>query len=328
MKTYKEFILEAIDVYERYYEPDEKLPSGRTPSSSANNALSKAFKNRKNPTTRERTKKLSDKIRTNVRFNANSGVVNPNISREERGKIKTNVDDEGFTNIKHNDSGVTYHVKDQGDAYEVHWSHDKNKNELTPGQRVRLGTAADKLFKSSVVPRLRNGRLIVTRASSDDTLSKKEKKQSNAQNIPSRRADIYSRRGFSQRDTYGYITGKIRKRRGSNSIDPISPVKTHERLNSTHVKNAIRNPNNLTADYDKKTEGLSKQDRKKPNNSDELSITSTERTPIYQNLRGKNRSNRKIKSPKQYSGNISRNNPITLRSLERENEYRDVVSEK
>lgn len=322
MKSYQQFIEENFDIIERYYEPDEKLPSGRTPNTSANSALSKAVKNRKDNKTRERAKNLVDKIRTDVRHGADNPQVNPNISRKERGKIETNVDQDDFTNIKHKESGVTYHVKNHGkkSGYEVHWSHDKNKNEMTPAEKVKMGVSASKVFDSHVTPRLRNNRLVSTTPSADDNIKKRVKKQSTPQNIPNKRADIYKKRGFSSRDSEGYIVGKTRRGK-TNRIVPISPVKAHERANSSSVKQAIKTPENLAADYDKNVDGRT---RKPQNNKErgEPSITSTDRHPSPYH-RTSPRISRKLRSPKNYSGNITRNNPITLRDLESENSRRN-----
>jgi hypothetical protein len=324
MKTYKEFIQESIIILERYYEPDEKLPSGKTPNSSANNALSTAFKNRKNNNSRERAKTLIDKIRTQVRHGADNPQVNPNVSKKEKKEIETNVDSDGYTNIKHKKSGVTYHVKNHKDStgYEVHWSQDKDKNKMSPGEKVRTGVAADKAFKKFVTPRLRNNRLIFTTPSADDNISKSTKKRSNVQNVPNKRADIYAKRGFSSRDSEGYIVGKVRKGK-QNKIVPVSPVKASERINRHNIKTVINTPENLAADFDKNTEGkkpIKKQTRQEPD------LTRTVRfNPSRRKERQKN-SDRKPNVSRNYSGNVSRNNPLTLKDLESERYFRDLRS--
>lgn len=322
MKTYKEFIQESIIILERYYEPDEKLPSGKTPNSSANDALSNAFKNRKNNNSRKRAKTLVDRIKTHVRHGADNPQVNPNVSRKEKNEIETNVDSDRFTNIKHKKSGVTYHVKNYGDStgYEVHWSHDRDKDKMSPEEKVKTGVSADKVFKKFVTPRLRNNRLIFTTPSADDNISKSTKKRTNVQNVPNKRADIYAKRGFSNRDSEGYIVGKVRKGKQNRTV-PVSPVKASERVNRHNIKTIINNPENLAADFDKNTEG------KKPIKKETQQEPDLTRTMRFNLNRGKGRETNFDRKPnvyRNYSGNVSRNNPLSLKDLEGEKYYRNL----
>ena len=318
MKTFNQFIYECYDILERYYEPDEQLPSGKTPIQKASKSLSKAFKNRNKKSERNRAKKLADKIRTDVKHGADNSTVNPNISKKDRGKIETNVDDEKFTDIHDKESGVTYHVKNHGKAgYELHWSHNKDNSKLTPQERVKLGLAARGVFHKHVLPRLRNNKPVGTSASDDENVKKKDKKRTNSQNSPNKRAEIYNRSGFSPRDTQGFIHGKVRKAK-KNSITPISPVKSHERGNSELVKQIVKNPRNLVADYNDEDGS-----NKKPKNKESQS---SRQTPFRLNRsRSKNKATKK--RPEKYSGNIARNNPISLRGLEIERSYKDGSSE-
>lgn len=319
MRTFKQFIGECYDILERYYEPDEKLPSGKTPIQKSSESLSKAFKNRNKTSERNRTKNLADKIRTHVKHGADNSTVNPNISKKDRGKIETNVDDDGFTDIHDKESGVTYHAKNHGKAgYELHWSHNKDNSKLTPQQKVKLGLSARGVFHKHVLPRLRNNKPVSTIAADDENTKKKDKKRTNPQNSPNKRAEIYNRSGFSPRDTQGIINGKVRKAK-KNSITPISPVKSHERRNSELVKQIVKNPRNLAADYDD-DDG---NDNKKHRNKDsQLSIP----TPFRFNpRRSKNKETKK--RPEKYSGNIAKNNPTSLRDLENERSYKDFSSE-
>lgn len=316
MKTFNRFIYECYDILERYYEPDEKLPSGKTPIQKASDSLSKAFKKRNNNTERTRAKNLADKIRTDVKHGADNVIVNPNISKKDRGKIETNVDDEGFTDIHDRESGVTYHAKNHGDAgYEIHWSHNKDKSKLTPQQKVKLGLSARKVFHKNVLPRLRNNKLISTVASDDEGTKKKDKKRNNPQNSPNKRAEIYNRSGFSPRDTQGIISGKVRKAK-KNSITPVSPVKSHERRNSELVKQVIKNPRNLATDYNDE-DGTSK--RPKNTNS-----TSSRPMPLRINRFTGAKIKSTKKRPEKYSGNIAQNNPLSLKSLENERYDKDI----
>ena len=322
-KTFRQFLEESYDILERYYRPDEKLPSGETPMRKAiRKAVTRYYKPNKSENEKDRYETHKDKIRTHVRHGADNDIVNPYVSKKHKGEIETIVDkDSGWVDIKHKKSGVTANVINHGNkAYELHWSLDDDRKDLSPAQRVAKGIAADKFISRHVFPRLRNNRLIVTRASANESAKKKDKKGSNPQTVPSTRADIYSKkRGFSPRNAHGILTGRVRQRRGGTKITPVPPIKGLSVSGLTPIgfaeySNAARNnPRNFAADYDETVE----RSGKKPKVNAQQLINPTSKKINDDD------DTRKRKRPKGYSGNVARNNPTDLRRLQKIRDNRD-----
>ena len=111
MKTFKEFYNESVDLLERYYEPDEKLPSGKTPVEKAkaqNRRVGKtiAFKT---PKEQKRWGKHYDKIETKVKHGADNPDYNDRVSIKDRDKIHVD-GTEGELDVHHKKSGITFSV--------------------------------------------------------------------------------------------------------------------------------------------------------------------------------------------------------------------------
>ena len=219
MKTYKEFIQESIIILERYYEPKEKLPSGKTPVQKATDksrqrARTVAYQSPKN---QERWAKHHDVTQTKVKHGADNPNLNTNISHKDKDKIKIDKDDSGMS-VHHKKSGVTYHVykpeeSDQDDVHTVEWGHNKKKSRLTPKEKFRTARDAKRVWDKHVSHRLPTGTTV--------------------HNTPvgERRKSIYKRAGFGDTDsennqfaTVGREPSPKQKAKGRSRLKPKDPT--------------------------------------------------------------------------------------------------------
>lgn len=230
MKTYSEFIAESFDILERYYEPDEKLPSDRTPNTSANSALSKAFKNRQDNKTRQRAKNLVDKIKTDVRHGADNPNPNPHVSRNDKKEVKVTSNSDGIV-VHHKPSGIAYSVQKTGDPsannmHTIEWDH--NQSPKTKAEKIKIARNAEKVWNKHVSHRLPHNAVAHNSplSSGSDDLGNE---------LRNRRERLYSKRGgFGPKDSEGDQFAKVgrnpspkQQEKGQKRLSPIEPRHLH-----------------------------------------------------------------------------------------------------
>jgi len=178
MKLFSEFIKESYNIIERYYEPDEPLPSGKTPYGKA---VSSFYRNKGKANQNERLKDRVEKQRNRVNNEVIRGADNPNMDYDKKPSAShyslTGSHDKKLTvtdrknNIVMNVSrgegsdssgNTTYDVTNKKDpVYDVTWSR-------TSGRRHDLGTARNRqllrsvkdLWDKEVTPRLPHGAIL------------------------------------------------------------------------------------------------------------------------------------------------------------------------
>jgi hypothetical protein len=224
MKTYKQFILESIVILERYYEPDEKLPSGKTPVQKATDKSRQRARTvaTQSPKNQERWARQYDTTQTKVKHGADNPNLNTNISHRDKDKIKIDKDDSGMS-VHHKKSGVTYHVNksdESDDAHTIAWGHNKNRSGLSPKEKFRTARDAKRVWDKHVSHRLPTGTTV--------------------HNTPvgERRKSIYKRAGFGDTDSNNDQFATVKrepspkqKAKGRTRLKPISPERAKERTN-------------------------------------------------------------------------------------------------
>jgi hypothetical protein len=219
MKTYKKFIQESIIILERYYKPDEKLPSGKTPVEKATNKSKQRAKTvaYETPKNQERWAKHYDDTRTKVKHGADNPNLNTNVSHKDKEDIKIDKDEDGMS-LHHKPSGVTYHVykpekSDHDDVHTVEWDHNKNRSKLSPRERFKMARNAQKVWNTHVSHRL------PTRTTVHNTP------------VGERRKSIYQRAGFGDTDsennqfaTVGREPSPKQRAKGRTRLRPKDPT--------------------------------------------------------------------------------------------------------
>jgi predicted kinase len=190
-KTFEEFIAIA----EKYYAPDDKLPSGDTP---VGKALKKKIKRNSNigpDSNINRMNRHADKIETKVKH----GADNPNYNRKKSDNdrdITIDSDSNNYMTIHHKPSKITYNVTNMDDGiHSIEWQHGKGERKnLSRSERMRIASDAKKVWNQHVAHRLPYGDV----AHNQPSISRDEKtKQEKPVN---RRANIYQRSGFGPTD--------------------------------------------------------------------------------------------------------------------------------
>ena len=143
MKTFQEFQYQCNLIFEKYYEPNEKLPSGKTP-------VDKAKK-----------KGVSgDKLRKVERGADNKEVD----TRPQKGLDVTYYKSIKTTSIKHPESGVVYDIEHKGDLegkphYDISWWGTKEGSK-TPKDKLKLARTAKDVWHKNVQPTLPHGSVV------------------------------------------------------------------------------------------------------------------------------------------------------------------------
>jgi hypothetical protein len=150
MKTFKEFLNDVSVITERYYEPNEKRPSGTTPLQAA----------KKKGITGEKLRKVE------------RGADNKEIdtSPQKGVEIKKQYDS---TIIHHPESGLEYEITDRGEHkktgkrhYGISW-WDMSKTAKTPEEKRKLAHTAKKIWHKNVQHTLPHGSIVSNEPASE-----------------------------------------------------------------------------------------------------------------------------------------------------------------
>lgn len=231
MITFQQF-LEIVQ--ERYYEPDEKLSSGKTPVQKATQKGRTRARTigSQSPQNQERWGKQYDLTQTKVKHGADNPKLNPNVSFKDKDDVKIDSDDEGI-DVYHKPSGVYYTVyKSKDSPYDdvrtVEWGHDKQKEKtkLSPAERLKTARNAKRVWDKHVAPRLPKGSIVhnTPQSSIDDRGKVKP---------INRRAELYKRAGFGPTDDEGDQFAKVerepspkQKAKGKSRLKPLNARRT------------------------------------------------------------------------------------------------------
>lgn len=186
MKSYKEFCKLA----ERYYEPHEPLPSGKTPKGKATSSYYRQsgeyFRNpRRGTPDGERTYKRMVNQRNRTWNQVSMGGDNPDLDfgPDRSGKYDVSGDSKNITisnrdgvrmnvrqkpNVYYDSSKTTRTGRIPRPVYDIEWYNDKNTGRNNPGQaRSTLKNVAD-MWKTQVEPRLPRNSVITNFPISND----------------------------------------------------------------------------------------------------------------------------------------------------------------
>ena len=223
MKTFQEFI------FEKYYEPDEKLPSGETPVEKATQKSRKRARTigSQSPENQDRWAKQYDLTRTKVKHGADNVSLNTKVGHREKDEIEIDHDDK-YMFLKHKPSGVSFDVEKSDesqydDVRTIQWNHSQDKVKLSPKEKVRLARTAQKVWDTHVSPRLPN-KSIVHNTPSSSYDNRGQPKPIN------RRSEIYKKAGFGSVDSDGDQFAEVGRQKspkqiakGKTRLKPLDP---------------------------------------------------------------------------------------------------------
>jgi hypothetical protein len=218
MRTFREFILIA----ERYYEPTETLPSGRTPMQKASGAFVRHEKAYYAKPESERTlphaRRMADQI-TRVNQNVRFGADTRNFKDYKSDGVEVSAHKHHGMTVHHPESGITYDVAHKGkdehgrDVHEIMFSHKgryvpgKNTEDMSDEEKKRVAKTAAHVYKTEVEPRLPSGKGGKGNVVVNHPVQNYNKKTGQEQNA---RAKLYSRiAGFGKPDKYGEQAGLV-----------------------------------------------------------------------------------------------------------------------
>lgn len=230
--TFSEFM--AI-ITERYYEPDEKLPSGKTPKQKANASLDKKkssyYSKSENNRTDEEGKKITtqaDKIKKHVNY----GADNKNFRDYDDDEVKVTADSNKHLSVEHPRSGVKYSVgrigkdKEGRDVSNVVWTHNGNhvpnrRGISDPKKNTETLRSAMQTWDKHVSPRLPHNSVLVNSPTPNSN------KPGETRNT---RAKLYQRSGFGELNKTGEQFAQVgrepspkQRAKGKTRLKPLSP---------------------------------------------------------------------------------------------------------
>lgn len=221
MKTFSEF----LELAERYYKPDEKLPSGETP-------LGKAVKKQKKRESEIgpnsdiiRMRRHSEKIETKVKHGSDNPKYNSRVNNRDDDEIRVDSDGTDYLTVHHKPSKVTYNVVKQpgpGNIHSIEWSHGRgHRNDLSSSERNNISRDARRVWDQHVSHRLPHGATL--------------------HNQPAREGlgRIYKRAGFgnvdSDNDQFARVgrekSPKQRAKGKKSRLTPLDPKETKKKAN-------------------------------------------------------------------------------------------------
>jgi hypothetical protein len=226
MKTYSQFI---SDLQERYYKPDEKLPSGKTPYGKSRSSY---FRNKRKyedkPDHEERMRHLRRSIKQITRSNdqVKHGADNPNYNSHYHPDADVYTNDDKRMRVT--SKGISYYVsnseaktKDGKPIHSVMWNHKAGyDNNLSDAEKKQVARDAKHVWYTHVQHRLPHGSVLVNSPLSNSTDKDPSKNT---------RAKLYQRAGFGplnkggdQFASVGREPSPKQKAKGKKRLKPIS----------------------------------------------------------------------------------------------------------
>lgn len=221
MKTFKQFFDESVGILERYYRPDEKLPSGKTPVQRAveqNIKRNTEQNSRSNP---ERTMRQGMLITQKVKHGADNKNYNPTPNHPD---VDVDAYKDQYMTVYHHPSGIRFNATKGPEGFHtVDWGHGRDKEDMSQRERVRLAKTAGRVWHQHVLPNMPQNSIIHNRPTPDTITPTGEKRN--------KRADIYQTRGgLGPVDKYGDQFGYIgrppsprQQAKGKKQVQPRNP---------------------------------------------------------------------------------------------------------
>lgn len=215
MKTFNQFLAE------RYYRPNQKLPSGKTPVQKAVAQNIKRNENIGPNSNLHRIVKHSELIDAKVKHGADNKHYNPHPNHPD---VEVDAHKDQYMTVRHLPSGTTYNVSKGTDGvHTIDWGHGRNEQDTRPSKRVGLAKTAKDVWDKHVVPNMPHNSIIHNRPSSDTKTSTGEKRN--------KRSEIYQTYGgLGPMDKYGDQFGYIgrppspkQRAKGQKQVQPRNP---------------------------------------------------------------------------------------------------------
>ena len=232
MKTFQEF----LQLAERYYKPDEKLPSGETPVGKATRKSRTRAKTigSQSPQNQERWGRQYDLTQTKVKHGADNPELNTRVGHKDKDDVTVDHDERGM-HVKHKPSGVYYWVyksNESPNSHTIEWGHDRgSKSSLSRKDRIKVARDAQSVWDQHVSPRLPKGTIVHNTPSASYDNRGREKPLN-------RRSSIYKRAGFGKLDDEGDQFASVgrepsprQKAKGKKRLKPLNPTRTKANLN-------------------------------------------------------------------------------------------------
>jgi hypothetical protein len=177
MKTFKEF----IEISEKYYEPDEPLPSGKTPYGKATSSYYRQrgeFKRSPNRTSDQAFRITSQGSRR--RNEVSRGANNPDFDArpDKTGRYEIDADSGYSMRVRDtkNDLEMRIRQKDQiapsqgnKPVYDVEWYNQSGKRRHNPGEARGVARNVANMWKNQVAPRIPSNSILTNFPISNDT---------------------------------------------------------------------------------------------------------------------------------------------------------------
>ena len=175
MRTFREF----IEICEKYYEPDEPLPSGKTPYGKATSSYYRQrgeFKRSPNRTSDQafRITRQGSRRSNEVR----RGADNPNFDAkpDRTGKYDIDADSNYSMRVRDtkNDLEMRVRQKDQiapggKPVYDIEWYNQSGKRRHNPGEARSVARNVANMWKNQVAPRIPSNSVLTNFPISNDT---------------------------------------------------------------------------------------------------------------------------------------------------------------
>jgi hypothetical protein len=189
LKTFKEFMFIA----ERYYKPDEKLPSGKTPVQKAEERQQRPFK-----TLRSKGRKIRHAIELERSVRRGADNPNMNASKHPELEIRSNNRNSDNYDIYHQPTGISYHIHHNGrtkngkPVYSVAWRHSHTGRTMSDKTARHTVRNALKVWDNHIAHRLPHNSVVHNQPT--PTYKFDKKKREHIESNP--RAKLYQRKGF------------------------------------------------------------------------------------------------------------------------------------
>ena len=172
MKTFNEFILE------RYYEPDEPLPSGKTPYGKATSSYYRQkgeLKRSPNRTSDQFFKLINQGSRR--KDEVSHGADNPEFKSkpDPSGRYKIDADSDHSLRVRDtkNNTSMSVRQKDRRVGgkvvYDVQWNNAERRGQYNPGEARGITRDVGRMFRNQVSPRLPSNSILTNMPISNET---------------------------------------------------------------------------------------------------------------------------------------------------------------
>jgi hypothetical protein len=215
MKTFQEF----ISLAERYYDPFEKLPSGKTPLEKAAERSETEYKNTKYG----RGRQIRQRIQTKRKVL--HGADNPTPNRHDHPDLDVS-GGRNYIDIRHKDTGIHYNLTKHGETddgkhvYDVQWKHNRHPSKMTDDERKQVARDAKSMWDTHVQHRLPHGAILKNIPIGNPTPENPNKNT---------RAKLYQRAGFGEVGKFGRQFAEVgrepspkQKKKGKKRLKPLS----------------------------------------------------------------------------------------------------------